>query len=150
MARTMAIELVQQGLTTSEARIRGHRVLIDRPVEKGGEDQGPMGGELFLASVGGCFMSTLLAAIRAREAEVDDLAIEVQGTLEDDGGPARYTALELVVSGRAADPALLRKLVTIAERSCIMWVTLAPLLPMVVRLRDAGGKDAPEAGTPGD
>jgi len=142
MARTIAIEVVQQGPTTSEARIRGHRVSIDRPVEKGGEDQGPMGGELFLASVGGCFMSTLLAAIRAREADVDDLSIEVQGTLDDDGGPARYTALELVISGRSADPALFRKLVTIAERSCIMWVTLAPLLPMAVRLRDPQGMDA--------
>jgi putative redox protein len=136
MARTMEIEVVQRGPATSEARIRGHRVSIDRPLEKGGEDQGPMGGELFLASIGGCFMSTLLAAIRAREADVAGLSIEVRGTLEDDGGPTRYTAIELVVSGRSADPTLLRKLVTIAERSCIMWVTLAPLFPMAVRPRD--------------
>ena len=61
----MQIQIRQTSPTTSETTIRGHRVTIDRPIEKGGTDAGPMGGELFLASVGGCFMSTLLAAIRA-------------------------------------------------------------------------------------
>ena len=37
--------------------MRSHQVLVDRPVEKGGADEGPMGGELFLAAVGGCFMT---------------------------------------------------------------------------------------------
>jgi organic hydroperoxide reductase OsmC/OhrA len=35
-----------------------------------------MGGELFLAAVGGCFMSNLLAAINARESDVSDVRTE--------------------------------------------------------------------------
>jgi len=72
MINQMKIQLRQVSNSTSEATLRTHQVLIDRPAEKGGADMGPMGGELFLAGVGGCFMSNLLAAIRAREAEISD------------------------------------------------------------------------------
>ena len=66
----MKIELRQVSTSTSEATLLTHRVLIDRPDDKGGADMNPMGGELFLASIGGCFMSNLLAAISAPKAEV--------------------------------------------------------------------------------
>ena len=68
----MKIHIRQTAVSTSEATIRGHQVSIDRPLEKGGADAGPMGGELFLAAIGGCFMSNLLAAINARKAEVSE------------------------------------------------------------------------------
>ena len=50
MASEMKIELRQISASTSEATIGRHKVLIDRPVAKGGGDAGPMGGELFLAA----------------------------------------------------------------------------------------------------
>ena len=67
MARTIEVQVDQVGPSTSEGRARDHRVLIDRPRRKGVDDRGPLGGELLLLSLGGCFMSTLLAAIRSRE-----------------------------------------------------------------------------------
>src|SRR5271154_5102446 len=88
MASEMNIQLRQISASTSEATIGRHQVLIDRPVAKGGSDAGPMGGELFLAAVGGCFMSNLLAAIKAREAEIGDVRVEVVGALAD--SPARF------------------------------------------------------------
>jgi putative redox protein len=53
----MKTELRQVSESTSEASLRDHDLLIDRPKDKGGADRGPLGGELFLASIGGCFMS---------------------------------------------------------------------------------------------
>ena len=53
----MKIQIRQTSPSTSEAAIRGHRVSIDRPTEKGGADAGPMGGELFLTAVGGVFIA---------------------------------------------------------------------------------------------
>lgn len=82
-----------------------------------------MGGELFLASVGGCFTSNLLAAVRARDAQVTDVQVEVTGTLAD--APARYVAIGLAVSAECPDRELLEKLVEIAGRGCIMVSTLA-------------------------
>lgn len=53
----MTINVNRKGSTTSEGHVRGHPVVMDRPEEKGGENQGPMGGETMLAALGGCFMS---------------------------------------------------------------------------------------------
>ncbi len=118
----MKIELRQISASTSEATIGRHQVLIDRPVEKGGSDAGPMGGELFLAAVGGCFMSNLLAAIKAREAEIGDVRVEVVGALAN--SPARFERIELRVAAEGGDRALIEKLVEIADRGCIMMNTL--------------------------
>ena len=54
-----------QATPTSEGQVREHRVLVDRPAAKGGHDRGPMGGELLLVALGGCFMSNLIAAAAA-------------------------------------------------------------------------------------
>ena len=54
MANEIKIHLRQVSTSTTEATLRTHQVMIDRPTAKGGTDRGPMGGELFLAAVGGC------------------------------------------------------------------------------------------------
>ena len=128
----MTIQIRQIDSSASAAAIRGHRILIDRPVDKGGADEGPMGGELFLAAIGGCFMSNLLAAIQARQAEVSDVQTEVTATLT--GAPPRFTEIELCVSAECADRQLLEKLVEIAERGCIMMTTLRDKLDLRVRV----------------
>ena len=128
----MRIEVRQVSASTSEATLRTHHVLIDRPVEKGGTDRGPMGGDLFLASVGGCFMSNLLAATRARGEQISDAHLEVIGTIAE--SPARFSALELYVTADGANPELLEKLVEIADRGCIMMNTLRGKLDVRIRI----------------
>lgn len=131
MATRIQIGLSSVSPTTSEASIRGHKVLVDRPVEKGGSDAGPMGGELFLASVGGCFMSNLLAAIRARSLDFGTVEAQVAGELAD--GPARFVAVEILVAAAAGDRAELEKLIEIAARGCITVNTLRGHLDISVR-----------------
>ena len=132
MSIEITATLVQVGASTTEASIRQHTVLVDRPEAKGGADRGPMGGELFLAAVGGCFMSNLLAAIRSREADVSGASVEVVGTLVD--SPARYQAVELRVAALCEDRELLQKLVEIADRGCVMANTLRATLDLTVRV----------------
>ena len=126
----MKIQLRQISASASEATIRQHKVQIDRPAAKGGTDAGPMGGELFLASVGGCYMSNLLAAIGARNAEVSDVRVDVVGILAD--SPSRFTGLELRVTAEGGDPELLERLLEIADRGCIMMNTLRGTLDLRV------------------
>lgn len=132
MANEMKIQLRQVSASTTEATMGRHQVMIDRPAAKGGADVGPMGGELFLAAVGGCFMSNLLAAVRAREAAVSDVCTEVIGTVVD--SPARFAALELIVTAESRDRELLERLVEIADRACIMMNTLRGKLDVRVRI----------------
>jgi len=126
----MKIQLRQVSATASEATLGSHRIVIDRPVEKGGSDAGPMGGQLFLASVGGCFMSTLLAAIRAREAAISNVRLEVIGIHADP--PTRFAALELHVNADTEDRESLQRLVAIADHGCVMMNTLRGTLDLKI------------------
>ena len=132
MAKEIKIAIQQTSDCTSEAAIRQHKLSVDRPVAKGGDDQGPMGGELFLAAVGGCFMSNLLAAIRGRQADVSGVQTEVTGALAE--SPARFTAVEINVTAKYSDREQFEKLVEIADRGCIMMNTLRGKLDIRVRI----------------
>jgi putative redox protein len=125
---TAAVEHVNH--TTSKVTVRTHTVLVDRPAAKGGLDAGPVGGEYLLVSLGGCFTSHLLAAIRAREAAMSDVRVAVTGTL--DGTPERFTAFTLNVTARCEDAELARKLITIAARACQVVNTLRPIASIAV------------------
>ena len=122
MSQSLEVRIEQVGPSTLRGTARTHSVLIDRPVARGGEDRGPLGGEYLLLALGGCFMSNLLAAIRARGAAVSDLRVTVIGTIETE--PDRFTALALTIAATHQDADLMQKLVTIAERSCIVTNTL--------------------------
>jgi putative redox protein len=135
MAKQLHASLEQLGPTTSRAKVRSHTVLIDRPQDKGGSDQGPLGGEYQLVALGGCFTSHLLAAIRARELDITRLRVEVSGTL--DGTPERFTEFTLSVSALCDDLESLHKIVTIAERACQVVNTLKLAAQVIVTVRQS-------------
>ena len=122
MSRTIEVHVAQTGTSTSRGTARHHEVVIDRPLDKGGHDRGPLGGELLLLSLGGCFMSTLLAAVGSRSAEVDNVRITVTATVG--GVPERIEAMALRVNATYTDTDLMRKLLAIAERGCLVTNTL--------------------------
>ena len=130
MGATFQAFLEQIGPSTSKVTVRSHSVFVDRPVAKGGTDRGPAGGEYLLVALGGCFTSHLLAAIRARDADIQNVKVAVSGTM--DGSPERFTALTLDISATCKDDESLRKLVTIAERSCQVTNTLRAAAPISV------------------
>jgi len=134
MAKQLQASLEQVGPTTSRAKVRSHTVLVDRPVDRGGADEGPVGGEYQLIALGGCFTSHLLAAIRAREFGISSVKVEVTGTL--DGTPERFTEFTLSVSANC-DIELLRKAVLIAERACQVVNTLKLAANVTVTVQQA-------------
>jgi putative redox protein len=133
MGQTLEVRVEQDGASASVGIVRTHRVAIDRPVAKGGTDKGPLGGEYLLVSLGGCFMSNLLAAIRARETpgtEISNVRVAVTATV--DGPPDRVTAITMTVGASGADRETLEKLVEIAGRACIVTNTLKLAVPITV------------------
>ena len=126
----VTVTLKQHEATASIATIRDHQIVMDRPEVKSGHNAGPMGGEILLASLGGCFMSNLRAAIVAREdAIVDDIALTITATLADNS--PQYSAIHMRVTA-TSDATQLQKLVTIAERSCIVVNTLREAVAFTV------------------
>jgi putative redox protein len=132
MSTQVAVDVIQTGPSASEATARTHTVVMDRPEAKGGENRGPMGGELLLMGLGGCFMSNLLAAIAARESDVKNVRFAIRGTLES--APPRYSAVSVRITADYADKEEMQKLITIAERGCIVRNTLKEAVALTIEL----------------
>lgn len=120
----------QIGPTASEGAARGHTVAMDRPEAKGGENRGAMGGEHLLMALGGCFMSNLLAAAKSREVNMADVKMQITGTLEM--APPHFTAVTMGITATYSDKAEMEKLVTIAERGCIVANTLKNAVDLTI------------------
>jgi putative redox protein len=125
--------------TTSVASSRAHSVVVDRQLEKGGRDLGFQGGELLLAGQGGCFLSNLVAAARARNIDLGRVTVHVTGASAD--APARFSEIRVAVqfddtSNVTAEEA--EHLLSIAERSCIVTNTLKAATPVAVSRVSAG------------
>lgn len=133
MATETTVLMEQVSSSASRGVARNHTLMCDRPEDKGGSNQGPMGGELFLMGFGGCFMSNLLAAIEARSGEVSGVRIELRGVL--DGTPVHFTEIELLVSATYQDRAEMEKLLVIAERGCIVANTIKEAVRLKISLR---------------
>ena len=118
----MKIEIIQSSETSCSSKIRKHQVSCDRPQEKGGNDEGPMGGEYFLMGLGGCFTSNLLAAIKNRNANISNVQLDVTAILQ--GKPSRISEINIAVSADYEDQKLFEKLLIIAERGCIIANTI--------------------------
>jgi putative redox protein len=122
MGMQIQVQVKQISPSASEGTAREHTTVMDRPEAKGGENRGAMGGEHLLMALGGCFMSNLLAAIESREAAVSSVNLAIGGTLE--AAPPHFSAVEMQVSAAHEDRELMEKLLTIAERGCIVANTL--------------------------
>ena len=133
MSQTVSVTFKQINQSASQADVRGHKVVSDRPEAKGGGNHGPMGGELLLSGQAGCFMSNLLAAARAREVVLRDAAVTVTGTVTDT--PPRFEAIEVTVSAGGVDAQMLKKLVTIAERGCLVANTLKAAVDLTIAIQ---------------
>jgi putative redox protein len=132
MPRTVSVEIEQVGPSTGSASARTHTVFVDRPLDKGGSDRGPLGGEYLLIALGGCFLSTLLAAVRTREADVANVRVSVMGTIG--GVPERFESMAVRVSAKYGDADLMRKLVAMSERGCLVTNTLKDAVTLEVNL----------------
>ena len=128
----MNIKITQSTESACESKIRDHHLTCDRPVEKGGGNDGPMGGEYFLMGLGVCFTSNLLAAIKSKSAEVSNVELTIKATLAE--SPARFSKIEVEVYAQYEDRELMEKLLIIAERGCIIANTLKNEVELSVSL----------------
>ena len=80
----------------------------------------------------GCFMSNLLAAAKSRDAEVSEVTLNISGTVES--APSRFSAVHMSIAAHGTDQELMEKLVTIAERGCIVANTLRGSVDLSITL----------------
>lgn len=129
---TVTVQVEQISSTASRGNARGHELVMDRPEAKAGTNAGMMGGEAVLAGLGGCFMSNLLAAAKARNIALKHARADIEGDMAD--APSRFTAIRMSVSARCDPQEELDKLVAIAERGCIAANTLRAAVELSIKV----------------
>ena len=131
---TIHANVTQVDHSSSKGEVRDHTLVMDRPEPKGGQNKGPMGGEALLLGLGGCFMSNLLAAAKARDISIRKASLDIAGELAD--SPSRYASIHMKVSAECGAPGELEKLSTIAERGCLVANTLRNAVDLTIECAD--------------
>ncbi len=129
---SVTVMVEQLSGTASKGNAREFGIVMDRPEGKGGTNKGMMGGEALLNSLGGCFMSNLLAAAKARNFELRNGQVKIEGDIAE--SPSRFSAIRMSVSAQCDPPEELVKLVTIAERGCIVANTLRAAVELSIQV----------------
>jgi putative redox protein len=129
---TVSVVVEQISSSASMGNTRGHKLVMDRPEAKGGTNEGMMGGEAVLNGLGGCFMSNLLAAAKARGIGLQNACANIEAEIAD--APARFTAIRMSISAQCNPQEDLTKLVTIAERGCIVANTIRSAVDLSIRV----------------
>lgn len=84
-----------------EIDARGHRLLVDQPVDAGGADLGPTPTELFAASLAACVCVYAMGFLRRHSLAADGLRVHCQAIMSSDC-PARVAAATLRLEGLPA------------------------------------------------
>jgi uncharacterized OsmC-like protein len=81
---------------TYEATVRGHRIMVDQPVDAGGDDRAPTPTELFVASLAGCVAFYAGRYLTRHGFNRDGLAVSASFEMAADK-PARVARVKLTV-----------------------------------------------------
>jgi len=118
------LELHQKSTASMQLDHKEFPIVIDRPLEKGGNGTGLMGGQYLLTGIGGCFCSTLFAAADSRKMTIEGLKVKVIATIGEEI-PKRFTDVHLSVSyTKCSDEKEFSKLLKIAEKGCLSINTI--------------------------
>lgn len=91
---TEKITIRSLGPTAIEVLIRGHRLVLDQPVEEQGTDQGPTPTELFVASLAACAVHYARAYLGRHDVHEVSAECEFQTSADR---PHRVTELDLAL-----------------------------------------------------
>lgn len=138
--KLLEVSLDWMGGVCSEARMRGHLVLIDSSREEGGEDRGPAPTEIFLASLGSCIMVNISRIAQKMKLDLKGVHMDVKGVKEYNGHPSSFITLDVDISIKAdsRDREKLERLIRLAEENCTVSNTLRNAVKPNVRLQLIG------------
>jgi putative redox protein len=112
-----------------DVRSGDFQMVVDEPVQDGGEGAGPAPTDLLLAAVSSCYALALCWAARKRGIALADLSVEAAGTYDG----ARFA--ELVLTVTTSLPAeRLEPLIEPAGRVCYVSNTIAHGAAVTVRV----------------
>ena len=95
MADKHSIKTEWKGGLAFEADVNGHKVIMDAPVEGGGQNSGPSPKKLQLVALSGCTGMDIVSILGKMRVEIESCFIEVQGNVADEH-PKHYTNMHVI------------------------------------------------------
>lgn len=90
-----SIETAWKGKMKFEAVLDGHTIVVDAPVEGGGEDLGPRPKKLMMLALAGCTGMDVVSLLNKMRVEFDDFNITVDANVTDEH-PKHYDAMHII------------------------------------------------------
>lgn len=90
-----SIETAWKGKMKFEAVLDGHTIVVDAPVEAGGEDLGPRPKKLMMLALAGCTGMDVVSLLNKMRVEFDDFNITVDANVTDEH-PKQYDAMHII------------------------------------------------------
>lgn len=84
-----------KGNLAFEADVNGHKVMMDAPVEAGGQNLGAGPKKLMLAALSGCTGMDVVSILKKMRVDIEKCNIEVQGDVTDDN-PKQYFKMHVI------------------------------------------------------
>lgn len=122
---------------TFEAMLDGHKIMIDRAIEDGGNDEGPRPKALMLIAMAGCSGMDVVPLFKKMRVRFESVSIDVKAETSDTI-PMVYTAFHVTyhVNGNADDKAKIEKAVRLSqEKYCgvaLMMKKIAPITYQII------------------
>ncbi len=94
----------------------GHSVLMDGPVEFGGEDGGPRPMELLLVGLGGCTAYDVVSILEKKRLDISGLKVEIDAD-RSDTHPKIYSEIRVhfIISGRNISEKAVQQAIDLSE-----------------------------------
>lgn len=118
MAEKHSIKTSWKGGLAFEADINGHKLMMDAPVEGGGQNSGPGPKRLQLAALSGCTGMDVVSILQKMRVDFTAVDIEVQGDVTDEH-PKHYEKMHVIytITGKNLPMDKLEKAVKMSEET---------------------------------
>jgi uncharacterized OsmC-like protein len=116
-----------------EAAVRGHRIVVDQPIEDGGADSAPTPVELFVASLASCVAFYAGRYLTRHGYSRDGLAVSAAFTMASDR-PARVSDIRVTLRVPAGLPAERRPALHAVVNHCTVHNTLVSKPSVTIEL----------------
>jgi uncharacterized OsmC-like protein len=140
------IRVGHEGGDRYRIRIRGHELLVDQPIDDGGQDTAPTPTELWVAGLASCVAFYGGRFLRRHDLPTEGFAVDCGFTFAADR-PARVGRIELVVHLPAGFPQERRKAFASVVEHCTVHNSMQTPPEVDITLDPGQGLAARAAGT---
>ncbi len=95
MSDKHTIKTAWKGGLAFETNVNGHEIIMDAPVEAGGQNSGPGPKKLQLIALSGCTGMDIVTILKKMRVEFSNLEVEVQGDVTDEN-PKHYYKMHVI------------------------------------------------------